>query len=144
PLDQLAWRPVHEPGSGSTPMKYVAAIVKPFKLDEVHEALKARRRSWFTVSENKVTVSRKGHTEIYRGAEYTVNFVPKLRIEFAVTSHQVDISSTPSAGRRDRPNRGRKLFVFGLEQAVRIRTGKAASDAPANPQAKIPAGVGSR
>jgi nitrogen regulatory protein P-II 2 len=111
-------------------MKYVVAIVKPFKLDEVRDALVRIGVHGLTVSESKGYGRQRGHTEIYRGAEYTVNFVPKLKIEVAVTSDQVDkvIEAISVAAKTGQIGDG-KIFTFELEQAARIRTGEVGTDA---------------
>ncbi len=111
-------------------MKLIIAIIKPFKLDEVREALNRIGVSGMTVSEVKGYGRQKGHTEIYRGAEYVVNFLPKVRIEVAVASEQADrvIETLTGAARTGQIGDG-KVFVSPLEHAVRIRTGETDSDA---------------
>jgi nitrogen regulatory protein P-II 2 len=111
-------------------MKYVVAIVKPFKLDEVRDALMRIGVHGLTVTESKGYGRQRGHTEIYRGAEYTVNFVPKLKVEVAVRSDQVDtvIDAISEAAKTGQIGDG-KIFAFELEQAVRIRTGEVDNDA---------------
>src|SRR5256885_3431546 len=111
-------------------MKIVMAIIKPFKLDEVRDALTAVGVAGLTVTEVKGYGRQKGHTEIYRGAEYSVSFLPKLKIEVAVGSDQVDkvIDAIVTAAKTGQIGDG-KIFVLGLEHAVRIRTGE--SDAAA-------------
>lgn len=111
-------------------MKYVVAIVKPFKLDEVRDALLRIGVHGLTVTESKGYGRQRGHTEIYRGAEYTVNFVPKLKVEVAVRSDQVDmvIEAISAAAKTGQIGDG-KIFAFELEQAVRIRTGEVGNDA---------------
>ena len=106
-------------------MKLVVAIIKPFKLDEVRQALTAIGVHGMTVTEVKGYGRQKGHTEIYRGAEYVVNFLPKLRIEIAVSSELADKAAEviTSAARTGQIGDG-KIFVFNLENAVRIRTGE--------------------
>ena len=106
-------------------MKIVMAIIKPFKLDEVRDALTGVGVHGMTVTEVKGYGRQKGHTEIYRGAEYAVSFLPKLKIEVAVASNQVDkvISTITSAAKTGQIGDG-KIFVFGIDQAVRIRTGE--------------------
>ena len=115
---------------GATSMKYVVAIVKPFKLDEVRDALMRIGVHGLTVTESKGYGRQRGHTEIYRGAEYTVNFVPKLKVEVAVRSDQVDtvIDAISGAAKTGQIGDG-KIFAFDLEQVVRIRTGEAGNDA---------------
>jgi nitrogen regulatory protein P-II 2 len=111
-------------------MKYVVAIVKPFKLDEVRDALVHIGVHGLTATESKGYGRQRGHTEIYRGAEYTVNFVPKVKIEVAVTSDQVDkvIEAISGAAKTGEIGDG-KIFTFELEQAARIRTGEVGTDA---------------
>jgi nitrogen regulatory protein P-II 2 len=106
-------------------MKIVMAIIKPFKLDEVRDALTGIGVHGMTVTEVKGYGRQKGHTEIYRGAEYAVSFLPKLKVEVAVASNQVDkvISSITAAAKTGQIGDG-KIFVFGLDSAVRIRTGE--------------------
>ena len=111
-------------------MKLVMAIIKPFKLDEVREALTGLGIQGLTVSEVKGFGRQKGQTEIYRGAEYAVNFLPKVKIEIAVSDDLVD--QTVEAIQRS-ANTGRigdgKVFVLDLMTAVRIRTGESGADA---------------
>ena len=106
-------------------MKIVMAIIKPFKLDEVRDALTAVGVSGLTVTEVKGYGRQKGHTEIYRGTEYAVSFLPKIKIEVAVASNQVDkvIDAITTAAKTGQIGDG-KIFVFGIDQAVRIRTGE--------------------
>jgi nitrogen regulatory protein P-II 2 len=106
-------------------MKIVMAIIKPFKLDEVRDALTAIGVHGMTVTEVKGYGRQKGHTEIYRGAEYAVSFLPKLKIEVAVPAHQTDeiIDAISSAAKTGQIGDG-KIFVLGLDHAVRIRTGE--------------------
>jgi nitrogen regulatory protein P-II 2 len=111
-------------------MKYVVAIVKPFKLDEVRDALVNIGVHGLTVTESKGYGRQRGHTEIYRGAEYTVNFVPKVKIEVAVRSDQVDkVIEVISAAAKTGEIGDGKIFTFALEQAERIRTGEVGHDA---------------
>src|SRR5689334_3489865 len=112
--------------SGDKPMKIVMAIIKPFKLEEVRDALTAIGVHGLTVTEVKGYGRQKGHTEIYRGAEYAVSFLPKLKIEVAVNSDQVDktIDAITSAAKTGQIGDG-KIFVINLDHAVRIRTGEA-------------------
>jgi nitrogen regulatory protein P-II 2 len=106
-------------------MKIVMAIIKPFKLDDVREALTGIGIQGLTVTEVKGYGRQKGHTEIYRGAEYAVNFVPKLKIEVAVNSDSVDSVIEAISGSAKTGNIGDgKIFVFSIDQAVRIRTGE--------------------
>jgi len=111
-------------------MKLVIAIIKPFKLDEVRDALVAVGVHGMTASEVKGYGRQKGHTEIYRGAEYAVNFLPKIRIEVAVPSERVDtvIDAIITAAKTGQIGDG-KIFVTPIEQAVRIRTGETDVDA---------------
>ena len=111
-------------------MKMVVAIIKPFKLDEVREALTRLGIHGMTVVEVKGYGRQKGHTEIYRGAEYAVNFLPKLRLEIAIDSDQLSrvMEALAAAARTGQIGDG-KIFVLGLENAVRIRTGETDTDA---------------
>jgi nitrogen regulatory protein P-II 2 len=106
------------------------AIIKPFKLDEVRDALTAVGVQGLTVTEVKGYGRQKGHTEIYRGTEYAVAFLPKLKIEVAVSSDQVDkvVEAISSSAKTGQIGDG-KIFVFALEHAVRIRTGETDVDA---------------
>ena len=107
-------------------MKIVMAIIKPFKLEEVRDALTAIGVHGLTVTEVKGYGRQKGHTEIYRGAEYAVSFLPKIKIEVAVASDQVDktIDAITPAAKTGQIGDG-KIFVINLDHAVRIRTGEA-------------------
>jgi nitrogen regulatory protein P-II 2 len=111
-------------------MKLVIAVIKPFKLDEVHEALTRLGISGMTVTEVKGYGRQKGHTEIYRGAEYVVNFLPKIRLEVAVPADRADkvVETITQTARTGQIGDG-KIFVTTLDQAVRIRTGETNSDA---------------
>ena len=111
-------------------MKMVMAIIKPFKLDEVREALSDIGVQGITVTEVKGFGRQKGHTELYRGAEYVVDFLPKVKIEVAVTDEQVDVvvESIVKAAGTGKIGDG-KVFVSALERVVRIRTGELDSDA---------------
>ena len=106
-------------------MKIVMAIIKPFKLDDVRDALTSMGVHGMTVTEVKGYGRQKGHTEIYRGAEYSVSFLPKLKIEVAVPSEQVDkvVEAITTSAKTGQIGDG-KIFVLGLEHAVRIRTGE--------------------
>jgi nitrogen regulatory protein P-II 2 len=106
-------------------MKFIMAVIKPFKLDDVRNALTNAGVHGLTVTEAKGFGRQKGHTEIYRGAEYTVNFLPKLKIEVAVASDQVDavVAAIISAAKTGEVGDG-KIFVMSLDHAVRIRTGE--------------------
>ena len=111
-------------------MKIVMAVIKPFKLEEVRDALTALGVHGLTVTEVKGYGRQKGHTEIYRSAEYAVSFLPKLKIEVAVPSDLVSqvIDAITAAARTGQIGDG-KIFVTSLEKAVRIRTGETDSDA---------------
>ena len=111
-------------------MKLITAIIKPFKLDEIRDALSGIGVQGMTVTEVKGYGRQKGHTEIYRGAEYVVNFLPKLRIEIAVASDLADkaVEVITSTARTGQIGDG-KIFVTPIEQARRIRTGETDSDA---------------
>jgi len=111
-------------------MKLIIAIIKPFKLDEVRQALTGLGINGMTVTEVKGYGRQKGHTEIYRGAEYAVNFLPKLRVEVAVSTEQVDrtIEAITTGARTGQIGDG-KIFVTALDHTVRIRTGETDSDA---------------
>jgi len=116
--------------SGDATMKIVMAIIKPFKLDEVRDALTSVGVHGLTVTEVKGYGRQKGHTEIYRGAEYAVSFLPKLKIEVAVSSELTDavVDAIVTSARTGQIGDG-KIFVSSLERAVRIRTGEKDSDA---------------
>ncbi|MBV9558068.1 MAG: P-II family nitrogen regulator [Pseudolabrys sp.] len=106
-------------------MKFVVAVIKPFKLDEVRDALTRVGVHGMTVTEVKGYGRQKGHMEIYRGAEYAVNFLPKVRLEVAVTSEQVEqVMDVIAAAAKTGQIGDGKIFVTPLEQAVRIRTGE--------------------
>ena len=111
-------------------MKLITAIIKPFKLDEVREALSAIGVQGITVTEVKGFGRQKGHTELYRGAEYVVDFLPKIKLEVAVTDEQVDgvVEAIMKAAGTGKIGDG-KIFVWDLERAVRIRTGELDGDA---------------
>ena len=111
-------------------MKLVTAIIKPFKLDEVREALSAIGVQGITVTEVKCFGRQKGHTELYRGAEYVVDFLPKVKIEAAIKSEMLDqvIEAIEKSANTGKIGDG-KIFVFDLEQVVRIRTGETGGDA---------------
>ena len=106
-------------------MKFVTAIIKPFKLDEVREALSAIGVTGITVTEVKGFGRQKGHTELYRGAEYVVDFLPKVKIEVAIKADLLDqvIEAVMNAAQTGKIGDG-KIFVSDLEQVVRIRTGE--------------------
>ena len=111
-------------------MKLVIAIIKPFKLEDVRDALLAVGVHGMTVTEVKGYGRQKGHTEIYRGAEYAVNFLPKIRVEVAVASNEVErvVEAIGSAAKTGQIGDG-KVFVTPIEQAIRIRTGETDADA---------------
>jgi nitrogen regulatory protein P-II 2 len=111
-------------------MKLVTAIIKPFKLDDVRDALAEVGVQGITVTEVKGFGRQKGHTELYRGAEYVVDFLPKVKLEIAIDSKQLDkvIETIVKAARTDKIGDG-KIFVYDLEQVVRIRTGETGKDA---------------
>jgi nitrogen regulatory protein P-II 2 len=111
-------------------MKLIVAVIKPFKLDEVRQALTAIGVHGMTVTEVKGYGRQKGHTEIYRGAEYVVNFLPKLRIEIAVSSELAEqaVQVITSGARTGQIGDG-KIFVTPIDHARRIRTGETDSDA---------------
>ena len=111
-------------------MKMVTAIVKPFKLDEVREALSAIGVQGVTVTEVKGFGRQKGHTELYRGAEYVVDFLPKVKIEVVLADEFVEraVEAIQNAARTGRIGDG-KIFISNIEQAIRIRTGESGPDA---------------
>ncbi len=111
-------------------MKLVTAIIKPFKLDEVREALSGIGVQGITVTEVKGFGRQKGHTELYRGAEYVVDFLPKVKIEAAIADELVErvIEAIEGAARTGKIGNG-KIFVTNVEEAIRIRTGERGADA---------------
>jgi nitrogen regulatory protein P-II 2 len=111
-------------------MKLVTAIIKPFKLDDVRDALAEVGVQGVTVTEVKGFGRQKGHTELYRGAEYVVDFLPKVKVEVAIDAKLLDrvIEAITKSARTDKIGDG-KIFVFDLEQVVRIRTGETGKDA---------------
>ena len=111
-------------------MKKIEAIIKPFKLDEVKEALQAAGLQGITVTEAKGFGRQKGHTELYRGAEYVVDFLPKVKIEVVLSDDMVEaaIEAIIGAARTDKIGDG-KIFVSPVEQVIRIRTGESGEDA---------------
>ena len=111
-------------------MKQITCIIKPFKLEEVREALADCGVTGLTVTEVKGFGRQKGHTELYRGAEYVVDFLPKVKIEAAVSDDMVDrvIEAVEAAARTGKIGDG-KVFVYNLEQVVRIRTGETGKEA---------------
>jgi len=111
-------------------MKKIEAIIKPFKLDEVKEALQELGIQGLSVTEVKGFGRQKGHTELYRGAEYVVDFLPKVKIEVAITDDLLDsvIEAIINSAKTNKIGDG-KIFVSNLEQAIRIRTGESGEDA---------------
>ena len=111
-------------------MKLVSAIIKPFKLDEVREALSAIGVQGITVTEVKGFGRQKGHTELYRGAEYVVDFLPKVKIEAAIRNEMVDqvIEAIEKSASTGKIGDG-KIFVFDVEQVIRLRTGETGEEA---------------
>ncbi len=111
-------------------MRKIEAIIKPFKLDEVKEALQAIGIQGMTVTEVKGFGRQKGHTELYRGAEYVVDFLPKIKVEVAVTDEMADktVEAIIQAANTGRIGDG-KIFVLPIEEAIRIRTGERGSEA---------------
>jgi nitrogen regulatory protein P-II 1 len=111
-------------------MKLIEAIIKPFKLDEVKDALNAIGIEGITVSEVKGFGRQKGHTELYRGAEYVVDFIPKIKMEIAVSDDLVNkvVATIEQSAKTGRIGDG-KIFIISLEEAVRIRTGEKGTDA---------------
>ena len=111
-------------------MKKIEAIIKPFKLEEVKESLAELGISGMTVTEVKGFGRQKGHTEIYRGSEYTVDFLPKIKLEIVIADHQVDaaVKAITTGAKTGKIGDG-KIFVSAIESAVRIRTGETGDDA---------------
>ena len=111
-------------------MKLVTAVIKPFKLDDVREALSEIGVQGITVTEVKGFGRQKGHTELYRGAEYVVDFLPKVKVEVAISTDMADqvIEAITNAANTGKIGDG-KIFVSALEQVIRIRTGETGSDA---------------
>jgi nitrogen regulatory protein P-II 1 len=111
-------------------VKKIEAIIKPFKLDEVKEALQEAGIQGLSVTEVKGFGRQKGHTELYRGAEYVVDFLPKVKLEVVVDDDQVErvVEAIANAARTGRIGDG-KIFISSIEQAIRIRTGESGSDA---------------
>ena len=111
-------------------MKLVSAVIKPFRLDDVRDALSAIGVKGMTVTEVKGFGRQKGHTELYRGAEYAVDFLPKVKLEIAISTDLVDqaIEAISSAAKTGKIGDG-KIFVFDIDQAVRIRKGETGIDA---------------
>jgi len=111
-------------------MKLVTAIIKPFKMDDVYDALIESGIQGITITEVKGFGRQKGHTELYRGAEYVVDFLPKLKLELAVADDMLDhvIETISKAAHTGKIGDG-KIFVFDLEQVIRVRTGETGEDA---------------
>lgn len=111
-------------------MKKIEAIIKPFKLDEVKEALQEVGLQGITITETKGFGRQKGHTELYRGAEYVVDFLPKIKLEIVIEDHLVErtVEAIVNAARTGRIGDG-KIFVSPVEDAIRIRTGERGKDA---------------
>jgi len=111
-------------------MKYIISIIKPGKLDDVREALSTVGITGMTVTEVKGFGRQKGHTELYRGAEYTVDFLPKVKVEVAVEDALADqtVTTIAAAAKTDKIGDG-KIFVLELQEAIRIRTGEAGNEA---------------
>ena len=115
---------------GDIYMKLVTAIIKPFRLDDVRDALSEIGMTGMTVTETKGFGRQKGHSELYRGAEYVVDFLPKVRLEVAVADDKVEevVSTLTKAAGTGKIGDG-KIFVFGLDEVIRIRTGETGNDA---------------
>ena len=111
-------------------MKMVVAVIKPYKLDEVREVLAQKNVAGMTVTEVKGFGRQKGHTQMYRGSEYAIDFLPKVKLETAVADGQVDeiVDAIAETANSNQIGDG-KIFVHGLEQVVRIRTGESGNDA---------------
>ena len=111
-------------------MKFITAIIKPFKLDDVRDALSEVGIQGLTVTEVRGFGRQKGHTELYRGAEYVVDFLPKVKLEIAIDDRQVEaaIEAISKAANTGKIGDG-KIFIYSLEQVVRIRTGETGADA---------------
>jgi nitrogen regulatory protein PII len=130
PIARILCRPVRTAAKGGNDMKLVTAIIKPFKLDDVRDAITGLGIHGLTVSEVKGYGRQKGQTEIYRGAEYVVNFLPKVKIEIAVDDAMVEklVEAISKAAHTGKIGDG-KIFVIELGSARRIRTGETGSDA---------------
>jgi nitrogen regulatory protein P-II 1 len=120
----------HGPRKETPPMKKLEAIIKPFKLDEVKEALQEIGLTGMTVTEARGFGRQKGHTELYRGAEYVVDFLPKIKLELVLPEDQVDraVEAIQQAAHTGRIGDG-KIFISQVEQVIRIRTGETGRDA---------------
>jgi nitrogen regulatory protein P-II 1 len=123
-------QPLEDTETRFTSMKKIEAIIKPFKLDEVKEALQEVGLLGITVTEAKGFGRQKGHTELYRGAEYVVDFLPKVKIEIVLADELVDraVEAIQKAARTGRIGDG-KIFISTIEQAIRIRTGESGTEA---------------
>lgn len=126
----LALKSSDPPFFGSQAMKLITAIIKPFKLDDVRDAIAETGIQGMTVTEVRGFGRQKGHTELYRGAEYVVDFLPKLKLEVAVPDDRVEavVEAIADSAASGRIGDG-KIFVQALEQAIRIRTGEEGDDA---------------
>ena len=126
----LVYRQIFEKNFWSTSMKLVSAIIKPFKLDDVREGLSEIGVQGMTATEIKGFGRQKGHTELYRGAEYTVDFLPKIKIEVAINDDMLTavIESISKSANTNKIGDG-KIFVYNLEQVIRIRTGETGTEA---------------
>lgn len=128
-VSRVFGRPSGQSIHGAT-MKLISAIIKPFKLDEVREALSGIGVQGITVTEVKGFGRQKGHTELYRGAEYVVDFLPKVKVEAAISDDILDqaLEAIEKSANTGKIGDG-KIFVFDLEQAIRIRTGETGAEA---------------
>ena len=126
----LVYRQIFKKVFWSISMKLVSAVIKPFKLDDVREGLSEIGVQGMTVTEIKGFGRQKGHTELYRGAEYVVDFLPKIKIEVAINDDMLAavIESISKSANTNKIGDG-KIFVYNLEQVIRIRTGETGSDA---------------
>ena len=126
----LIYRQIFKKVFWSISMKLVSAVIKPFKLDDVREGLSEIGVQGMTVTEIKGFGRQKGHTELYRGAEYVVDFLPKIKIEVVINDDMLTavIESISKSANTDKIGDG-KIFVYNLEQVIRIRTGETGSDA---------------
>ena len=120
----------HNAGAHHNPMKKIEAIIKPFKMEEVNDALGEMGIEGMTVSEVKGFGRQKGHTEIYRGSEYTVDFLPKIKIELVVADQQAEgaLATIVKAARTGKIGDG-KIFITPVDEVIRIRTGETGEDA---------------